>query len=235
MSLASTPAINGQNIMRHLLQPRVLQLAGIAALSSALACYPRLSLWLNRPGPVWYLEGLIFLCCIVLWGFVFAWHEPYASRPVFVLKLDPKLFIAATVAGIIMAAVFHRWLDPSLQAKMPDDYPPDLQHWFAAMLFSLGLTQLFLFFAPFAWSLRLFKRRWVAATLTVLFGACVLAMRTRSLATPLPPLLLAALLAGRIAMGFLAVALYLRGGVILIWWWTFLFEARLLLNFTDNP
>jgi hypothetical protein len=46
--------------------------------------------------------------------------------------------------------------------------------------------------------------------------------------TPVPPLPLAALLAGRIVMGFLAVSFYLRGGVLLVWWWTLLFEARLL-------
>jgi hypothetical protein len=83
--------------------------------------------------------------------------------------------------------------------------------------------------------MRLFKNRWVAATLTVLFGAFVLAIRTQSLPTPVPLLLLVALLAGRIAMGFLAVSFYLRGGVMLIWWWTFLFEARNLLTLTGNP
>jgi hypothetical protein len=37
-------------------------------------------------------------------------------------------------------------------------------------------------------------------------------------------------LTGKIAMGFLAVSFYLRGGVLLVWWWTILFEARHLLN-----
>ena len=96
------------------------------------------------------------------------------------------------------------------------------------MLFSLALTQLFLLFAPFAWLMRLVKNRQVAACLTVLVGVCILAMKIRSLPTPVPPLPLAALLAGRIVMGFLAVSFYLRGGVLLVWWWTLLFEARLL-------
>ena len=47
---------------------------------------------------------------------------------------------------------------------------------------------------------------------------------------PVPPLLLVALLASRIVTGFLAVWFYLRGGVLLIWWWTVLFEARHLLD-----
>jgi hypothetical protein len=103
------------------------------------------------------------------------------------------------------------------------------------VLFSLALNQLFLIFAPFAWLMRLFKNRWVATSLTALFGACVLAMKIGSLPTPVPPLLLAGLLAGRIVMGFLAVSFYLRGGVILVWWWTFLFAARHLPDFTGNP
>jgi len=135
--------------MRHLFQPRVLNWAVIAALASALAGYPRLSLWLNRSAPVWYLEGTIFLCGIVLWGFVFAWHTQYTLRPVFVLKLEPKAFIAATVIGIIAAAVFDLLLDPALRSKIPEEYPADLQHWFAMVLFSLAINQLFLLFAPF--------------------------------------------------------------------------------------
>ena len=221
--------------MRHLFQPRVLNLAGIAASISALACYPRLSLWLNRPFPVWYLEATVFLCGVVLWGFVFAWHTQYTHRPVFILKLEPGPFIAATLIGIVAATVFHLWLDASLRPVTPEEFPADLKHWFALVLFSLAFNQLFLLFAPFAWLMRLFKNRWVATILTVLFGACVLAMKIRSLATPVSPLLLAAFLAGRIAMGFLAVMFYLRGGVILIWWWTLLFEARHLLDLAGHP
>jgi hypothetical protein len=232
--MACSPATGRQN-MRDFTQPRVLNLAAIAALASALACYPRLSLWLNRSAPIWYLEAVIFLCCIVLWGFVFAWHTQYTHRPVFVLKIEPGPFIAVTLVGIIAALVFHLFLDPSLRSKIPEEYPADLKQWFAFVLFSLAFNQLFLLFAPFAWLMRLSKNRWVAATLTVLFGAIVLAIRTQSLPTPVPLLLLVALLAGRIAMGFLAVSFYLRGGVMLIWWWTFLFEARNLLNLAGNP
>jgi magnesium-transporting ATPase (P-type) len=214
--------------VRLLLQPKVLNLAVIAALASALACYPRISLWTGRSAPIWYLEGAIFLCGIVLWSFVFAWHEPYTHRPVFVLKPEPKLFLAATLIGIVAAVVFHLWLDPSLRSKLPDEYPASLQQWFAQVLFALAFNQLFLLFAPFAWLMRLFKNRQAAISLTVLFGVCILAMKIRSLPTPVPPLPLAALLAGRIVMGFLAVSFYLRGGVLLVWWWTLLFEARLL-------
>jgi len=221
--------------MRHLAQPKVLKLAGIAALGTALACYPRLSFWLNRSEPIWYLEAMIFLCSMVLWGFVFAWHTPCTNRPVFVRQIEPIPFIAATLIGIAAAAVFHLFIDPSLRPRIPEEYPADLKQWFALALFSLFFSQLFLLFAPFAWLMRLFQNRRVATGLTVLFGAAVLVIRIRALPMPIPPLLFAALLAGRILAGFLAVWFYLRGGVILIWWWAFLFEARNLLDLAGKP
>ena len=220
--------------MRHLAQPRVLKLAGIAALATALACYPRLSLWLNRSFPIWYLEAIIFFCGIVLWGFVFAWHTQYTHRPVFTLKIEPRLFITVTLVGIVAAAAFHLFLDPSLRLKMPEEYPADLRQWLAMVLFSLAFNQLFLLFAPFAWLMRLFQNRRVAPCLTVLFGAFVLAIKIRSAPTPIPSSAVCGAPGRRIVMGFLAVSFYLRGGVLLSWWWTLLIEARHLLDLAGN-
>ena len=220
--------------MRNLAQPRVLKLAGFASLVTALACYPRLSLWLNRAAPIWYLEAVIFFCGFILWGFVFAWHTPYIHRPVFTLKVEPRLFITVTLAGIAVATAFHLFLDPALRLKMPEDYPANLKQWLAMALFSLAFNQLFLIFAPFAWLVRLFQNQLVATCLTVLFGAFVLTIKCQSAKTPIPSLLFATLLAVRIGMGFLSVSFYLRGGVILSWWWTFLLEARLLLDVAGN-
>jgi hypothetical protein len=59
-------------------------------------------------------------------------------------------------------------------------------------------------------------------------------IKIQSSPTPIPLPLFAALLAGRIITGFLAVWFYLRGGVILIWWCTLLFEARHLLILAGN-
>jgi hypothetical protein len=220
--------------VRNLAQPRVLVLAAVGALVSALACYPRLSLWGNRSAPLWYLEAVIFFCAIVLWSFVFAWHTTYTQRPVFALKLEPRLFTIVTVVGIAAATGLHLFLDPSLRPKIPEEYPANPEQWFALVLFSLAFNQLFLIFAPFAWLIRLFKNRWVAIGLTVLFGALVLAIKIRHSPTPIPDPLFVTLLAGRVAMGFLAVSFYLRGGVLLSWWWTFLIEARHLLDLAGN-
>jgi hypothetical protein len=210
-------------------------MASIAALASALACYLRLSLWVERPVSIWLLEATIFLCGIVLWGFVFAWHTRYTHRPVFVLKLESGPFIAVTLIGIIAAVIFHLWLDPSLRLNVPEEYPADLNHWLAQLLFSMFLSQLFLLFAPFAWSMRLFQYRRAATIVTVLFSAFVWVIKNQSLPTPIPHPLFAVLLVVKIATGFLAVWFYLRGGIILIWWWTILFESRHLLNLAGNP
>ena len=177
----------------------------------------------------------MFLCSIILWSFVFAWHTQYAHRPFFNFKIEPRLFVTATVAGIVVATVLHLFLDPALRLKTPEEYPADAKQWLAMVLFSLAFNQLYLIFAPFAWLIRLFQNRWVATCLTVLLSVIVMAIKIRSTPAPFPPPLFAALLAGRVVMGFLAVSFYLRGGVLLIWWWTLLIEARHLVDVAGNP
>jgi hypothetical protein len=232
--------------MRHLLQPRVLGMASLAALLSALACYPRLSLWLHARYPVWYLDATIFFCTITLWAFVFAWHAPYTGRPAFIFKLEPGLTLAATVLAIGAGSAYHLWLDPPLRLILPEDYPSNLQHWLATVLFGFGLTQLFCIFAPCDWLMRLTKNRWIATGLTGFFGAVMQAMRIHSVATlpvsaedhpaiSLSPLLLITLLVLRFAGGCLAVAFYLRGGILVVWWWALLIESRLLLDLVGRP
>jgi hypothetical protein len=181
---------------------------------------------LNRSDPVWLLTAAIFLCGLVLWSFVFAWHTQYTRLPVFVLKVEPRLFTAVTLAGIAVATVYHLFLDPSLRLNTPEEYPANVEQWLALVLFSLGFNQLFFVFAPFAWLMRLFQNRRAATLLTVLFGAAVLAFKMHSAPEPISSALFAAALAGRVAMGFLAVSFYLRGGILMSWWWAFLIEAR---------
>lgn len=217
--------------MQHLLQTRVLKTASIAGLASAAACYPRLALWAHRPAlPIWYLDAIILVCAVILWGFVFAWHLPYTHRPVFEANLEAIPVILATLTGVYAAEVNHLWVDPDLRAQFPEEYPPDLEHWFASLPFTLGLNQLLLVFAPFDWLMRLFKNRWLAVSLTAALGTGIAVLKIHSLASPVSPVLLASLLVARLATGLLVVAFYLRGGVFLVWWWTFLFESRHLFN-----
>jgi hypothetical protein len=220
--------------VRNFSQPRVLKLAVIAALATAVACYPRLALWPGRPQPIWFLEAVIFLGTTVLWGFVFAWHTQYTNRPVVTFKVEPKPLAAATLAGLCGAIALHLFLDPSLRLTTPEDYPADLDQWLAMTLFLLSFSQLFLVFAPFAWLIRLFQNRWIATVLTVLLGVFVLVLKTRSSPVPIPPSLFSALLIVRIVSGILSVLFYLRGGLVLAWWWGFLIEARHLLNLVST-
>ena len=212
--------------MRSLAQPEVLKSAGTAALISSIACFPRLSLWLNRPYFLWYLEAVLFLCGIVLWAFVFAWHTKYTHRPVFTFKVGLGPFVTATLSGLGIAILLHVWLDPALRLRTPEDYPKTLFQWMALTLFTLSFTQLYLVFAPYAWCRRLFQSMGMAAILTVLFGVFVMAVKNHSSPTPLPSALLLGLLVSRLALGTLSVYLFLRGGVLLAWWWGLLLQSR---------
>jgi len=221
--------------MRHLLQPQVLKLSTIAALVSTAAAYPRLALWSDRSAPVWYLAAMIFFCTVILWGFVFAWHTRYTGRPVFAFKVGIKPFLVATLSGILLAMVYHEWLDPSLRTVLPKEYPADAKTWFVFVMFTLAVNQLFLIFAAFAWLIRMTKNLKLTVILTALLGAFVLVLKIQSLPASLSFSMLAALLSFRVVVGFLAVGIYLRGGVILVWWWALLFQARLLLDFINAP
>jgi FtsH-binding integral membrane protein len=220
--------------MRRLGQPEVLRSAGIAALATTVLCYPRLSLWSGRLLPLWYLEAVLFCGGIVLWAFVFAWHTEYTGHPVFTLNIKPRLFTLTTLAGIGVAIVLHRFLDPSLKLRTPEDYPDNFDQWAAQTLFHLAFIQLFLILAPLAWLSRLIKSQTLAITLTVLFGVLVLVLKTHSSQTPPPPGLFVALLTVRIVFGFFSVLFYLRGGILLVSWCGFLIQARHLFDLSGS-
>jgi hypothetical protein len=217
--------------MRRLAQPSVVTAAAIAAAASAVASLPGILLWDKRPFPVWFPEMAIFFCGFVLWAFVFAWHTEYTRRPIFIFRIKPLLFAGATIAGLIGALAIHWLLDPALRMRNPQQYPIDIPHWAAQTLFTLSFLQLFLLFAPFAWAMRLFRNEKVATWVTVGFSVLVLALKTNASPTSLPVSLILALVVLRMASGFFGVWFYLRGGMFLVWWLTFLIEARNLLTF----
>jgi len=219
--------------VRNLAKTEVVKSATIATLAGALVCYPRLALWPNRSYPIWYLEAVLLLGGFVLWAFVFAWHAEFTSQPVFNLKPPAKSCILATVAGIIMAAILHWFVDPLFRAATPEDYPAGLRQWIAMALFSLGFTQLFLVFAPFDWSVRLSRRRWFAMLFTVLFGVFVLVVKLRSSPTNISPSSFWLLIVVRAVISFFSVWFYSRHGVILAWWWGFLLQTRHLPGMND--
>lgn len=204
--------------------------AAIAAALSAVLSLPRMWLWENRPSTLWYAEATIFLCGFVLWAFVFAWHTEYTRRPLFTLKIEPFIFVIATLAGIMAALGLHLLVDPGLRARHPQDFPADFKNWIASTLFTLSFVQLFLMFAPFAWAVRLFRNQKVATWLTVALIGLVFALKANTYSPPLPAMILVELLVLRIVSGFFAVWFYLRGGIFLAWWIALLIEARYLLT-----
>lgn len=219
--------------MRSLAKPEVLKSAVLAAVLTATACFPRLYLATKLSYPVWYLESILFLGSIVLWAFVFAWYTDYSGRPVLALSLPRGTFAWATASALVTAIALRLWLDPMLKARNPQDYPATFAEWTAMTLFSLAFTQLFLVFAPFAWLLRLVRRRTPAITLTVLFGLYVLVVKNSR--SPQPPTieLWVALVLVRVIVGLGSVLFFLRGGLLLVWWWSFLLQSRHLFGFLN--
>jgi hypothetical protein len=217
--------------MRSFGRPEVLRSAILAGSCTALVCWPRIATAPGQRLPVWYLEAVVFLSSVVLWGFIFAWHTQYTQRPVFTLKVGIWPLVLATGAGLATALFWHFALDPWLRVRSPADYPTTMEQWLAMTLFSLGLKQLFVVFSPFAWLIRLFGRKEPAFILTVVFGLTVVIIRESRSASPMlaEPYFLG-LLALRGAALALAVYLYLRGGVLLVWWWGLLLQSRHLLN-----
>ena len=166
-NLAAFPVYDYKTCVRRLADPTVLKSAALAALGSAVLCYPRFALWPARRAPIWYLEAVMFFGGIVLWAFVFAWHTRYTERPVFTMRWSPTLFGAATLAGVLAAIGMHEFIDASLRAQTPEDYPASFTQWLAMTLFSLSFAQLFLVFAPVAWLMRLCRNRTAAMALTM--------------------------------------------------------------------
>lgn len=216
--------------MRRLAQPSVLKSAGVAAALTAISCYPRFSQGRDSY-VVWYAEAVMFFSSFVLWAFVFAWHTAYTGRPVFHKGVEPRLWLSATITGVLVATVLHVFLDPTFKARTPADYPNSVGEWLAKTAFAVAFYPLFLTFAPFAWAARLSHRVWIAAAFTVLFGVFVMALKVESAPTPLPPAVFLELLVLRLVLGSCSMYFYLRGGAGLVWWWVLLLQLRHLLDF----
>lgn len=219
--------------MRDLAEPEVLKKSIAAAAVSAVACLPRLHAWETRKYPVWYLESVLFLGAIVFWAFVFAWHRKYSERPLFTLRPDRVAFGIATATGVIGAVTQYYFLDPTLRAHSPEDFPSDLGKWLAMLLFALTFVDLFVVFAPFDWLLRLSHSTRIAIGLTIIFGIFVVWLKQRTMHEQLPASFLAMLLCSRALAGLLSVFFYLRGGILLVWWCHLLIHSRHLWHLTQ--
>jgi hypothetical protein len=220
--------------MRALAQSKVLGKAGVAAIVTALAAYPRFAMWPERANSVWLLEIVLIWAAFVLWSFVFGWHEQYTGRKVINFSVSPKLWGWATAAGLLGTGVLLLMVDPQMRLATPKDYPTTLPAWIAMSLFTMAFEPLFLCFAPFAFFMRLFRKPQVAIVLTVLFEVFVLYLKlSQSKALP-SALFVAALVVLRIVGGFLSIYLYVQGGALLVWWIVALVELRHLLHLSSS-
>jgi len=216
--------------MRALAQPRVIKSAAVAAAGTTLACLPRMALWPTRLYPLWYVTLLMLLGAIVLWAFVLAWFTQYTERPVFILNQPVKDMVVASGAALAFALLLYFFLDPQLIRRTPTDYPRTVEQWAVMALFDLAFVQLFLIFAPFAWAIRLVHRKSIAVLLTVAFGVFVMLLKVSASPVPVTTELLVWLICARVAIGFIWVGLFLRGGVVLVWWCGYLIQLRHLVR-----
>lgn len=217
--------------MRDLGRTPVVVRAAAAAALTALACYPRLTLWFDRPRDVSFLEAAVFGSAFFLWGAVFAWHEKYSGRPAVDISFRKVPWAAATVLGLAGAALMTAFLDPVLRPLAPEVYPTTIQGWLAQAFFTTTFTQLCLCFAPLAFALRLLPTPPHAAVTAVVWAMAVTVLKFYGLPQPVAPLVSVAVLAARGVSAALCVWFYWEGGLLLALWWTVLLELRHLAAF----
>jgi hypothetical protein len=220
--------------MRALADPATFKSAIVGALLTTLASLPRVTQWPTRVLPLWYVAATLLLTSFVMWSFVFGWHQARTGRAPLRWVRAPKLWGVATLGALALAMLQRQFLDPQLRPFNLEEYPASLGAWLAATLFLLGFTQLFGLFAPFAFWVRLTRRLWMAAVLTVALGLFVFSYKLGASRTPPPPTLLWELAGVRLLGGSLAVWCYVEGGLPLAWWVALLVQSRHLWSLADG-
>lgn len=217
--------------MRSFTEPAVLLRAALAAALTALACYPRLAHWGQRPDAVWFYVAVIGWAAFVMWAAVFAWHEKHGQREVFPKRVPAHLWLVTVALGLVGAALSFHFGDPTLRRLAPTDFPQNLGQLADHVLFNLALEQLFLCFAPFAFCVRLLPSVKAAGVGVVLFGLLVFALKLHSVPVALPWDLTLGLVCFRALHSAVTVWLYYRGGVWLVWLFALLLQCRHLFAF----
>ena len=212
--------------MRLLAQPAVLKQAVAAAALSTLAAWPRLAGWSASPNPTWFLAGVLFWAAFCLWAAVFGWHRQIAGRAVLNWEIPGREWTNVTLVGVLGAVVLTYTSDPSWRALRPQDFPTSTARWVAQTLFYLGFEQLFAYLAPFALFLRLTGSLRAALVATALLRLVVLGLQLHAV-DPAPSVAGVLLLGGtRVAVTLVVLILYLRGGLLPVWWLGLLLQLR---------
>lgn len=200
----------------------------MAAVVSALVCYPRLAIWTERPNALWFLGTMLLLLSFILWSFVFGWYPRQLGRPVIQLRPPRSVWALAGLGGVVGAVILLVVVDPTLRGERPSDYPESMGAWAFFTLFNLGFSQLFLCYAPLAFFLRLFRHSMVAVGLTVLFGLGLLTAQLDATGLELELGFVVVLYLLRVVFGAIAAILFLFGGLLPAVTWVLLLECRLL-------
>ncbi len=216
--------------MRAFTEPAVLLRAAIAAALTALACYPRLAHWGQRPDAVWFYVAVIGWAAFVMWAAVFAWHEKHGQREVFPRRVSPRLWLITGAMGLVGATLSFHFGDATLRQLAPTDFPRNPGQFAEHILFNLALEQLFLCFAPFAFCVRLLPNAKAAGVGVVLFGLLVFALKLQSVAAAITWDLALGLAFFRALHSGVSVWLYQQGGVWLVWLFAFLLQCRHLFE-----
>ncbi len=212
--------------MRLLAQSTVLKQALAAAALSTLAAWPRLAGWTASPNPTWFLAGVLFWAAFSMWAAVFAWHGPFAGRVVVDWNISLRKWANVTLVGMVGAVVLTYTSDPSWRALRPQDFPANTATWVAQTLFYLGFEQLFAFIAPFTVLVRLTGLLQVSIVATALLRLVVLGLQLHA-ADPAPSVAGVLLLGGaRVAVTLVILIVYLRDGLLPVWWLGLLLQLR---------
>lgn len=217
--------------MRLLGKIEVLKAAGIAALLTGASVYPRLSIWEQLQDNLFSSLLILMWCAFVLWAFVFAWHKEYSKREVFRFDVSRRAWLGVTALGVAALLLMTFFLDPGFREIAPWNYPDSFAEWIAVTLFSVVFGPLFLIFAPLAFFLRLTRDIRVSVVLTVLLGVSVMMLRFASMAGSQSPQNRVGLAVMFAVESTIALGLYLRGGVFVVWWFIALIQLRHLPDY----
>lgn len=213
--------------MDALVRKDTLIAASTAASVSALACYPRLALWTDRPNALWFTWSILLLSSFILWSFVFAWYPSSLGLPV-IRKPRARVWFLTAIAGPVSALVLLIIVDPTLRGIRPTDYPTSPTTWLAAALFNLAFSQLFVCYAPLAFFLRLTRHPTTTVAFTVLFGLALLTAQIHSSNIEISAGFALTLFSIRALFGTLSAIIFLRGGLLPAATWSLILDVRLL-------
>lgn len=212
--------------MRLLTQSAVLKQAVLAAVLSTLAAWPRLAGFSENPNPMWFLAGGLFWAAFCLWAAVFAWQARGPEQALFRWRLGARAWGKVTLVGVVGAVLFAYTTDPVWRLVRPRDFPVSTTAWAAQTLFYLGFEQLFTYLGPFALLLRLTGSARVSIAGVALFRLGLLGLQLHGVVSAPSVAGVLLLSIARVAVTWVVLNVYLRGGLLPVCWLGILWQLR---------